>query len=374
MSKKLHILVIAGEISSDKHGAKLIRELKNNSGDRLYITAVGGNRMKAVADKLEENIVFKAAVGFAEVIKLIPFLLELKRRLVKKYFCSNSPERIDGLVLIDYPGFNVRLAKIAKKYDLPVFYYITPQVWAWGKNRIKILSETCRKLYCLFEFEKDLFVKAGGNVEFVGHPVLEDIPEKIEIGDINSELCLADNDFVIALLPGSRVTEVKRHLPVIIEAVKDMNCRVILGKSPAVDEELVKGIAGDIQITDNIYTLLKRADMAVISSGTTTLESAVIGTPFITVYKVSESSYIIAKLLVSIEYISMVNILAGKEIVPELIQHEFNSGSLKQEIETMFNNDVREKIKDNLDSVARMIGKPGASLRTAKSILEELDS
>ncbi len=159
----------------------------------------------------------------------------------------------------------------------------------------------------------------------------------------------------------------------IIEAVRDFNCRIILGKSPSVDEDFIRNIAGDIRITDDIYTLLKRADIAVVSSGTTTLETAVIGTPFITVYKVSNLSYAIAKFLVSTEFISMVNILAGKEIVPELIQDKLKPDNLKSEINKILNSfEVRNKMKEELQSVVKKIGVPGASERVAKSILEEL--
>lgn len=364
-------MVIAGEISSDNHGAKFIREFKKQGS--VKVTAIGGDRMALVSDRLEENIVGKAAVGFAEVIKLIPYFINLKKRLVSKYFDSGTEDHIDGLVLIDYPGFNVRLAKIAEKYNIPVFYYITPQVWAWGKGRIKLLSRVCKRLYCLFEFEKELFEQAGGKVEFVGHPILEDIPDNFDVNKFNSEYNLSDNDFLIALLPGSRVGEVKRHLPVMIEAARDFDCRLILGKSPSVEKELVRNIAGDIQITPDIYTLLKRADIAVVSSGTSTLESAVIGTPFITVYKVSGLSYAIAKMLVSIEFISMVNILAGKEVVPELLQGELKPDNLKDEINKMLNSsEVRNNITEELKIVAQKIGTPGASERTARSILEEL--
>ena len=175
MSKNIHLMVIAGEVSSDNHGYKLINELKKTNNVR--VTAVGGNKMALAADKLQENIVDKAVVGFAEVIKVIPYFIGLKNRLVDKYFKKDAKDLIDGLILIDYPGFNVRIAKIAAKYNIPVFYYITPQVWAWGKKRISLLSRICRKLYCVFEFEKDLFEKAGANVEFVGHPLLEDMAE-----------------------------------------------------------------------------------------------------------------------------------------------------------------------------------------------------
>lgn len=365
-----HILIIAGENSSDNHGAKLIKHLKTKGN--VKVTAVGGNKMGSVADKLEMNIVDKAAVGFAEVIKLIPDFIKLKNQLVDKYFRIDAIEKIDGLVLIDFPGFNVRLAKIAKKYGIPVFYYITPQVWAWGSSRIKLLSNLCRKLYCLFEFEKELFEKEGANIEFVGHPILEDIPESV-MNNINTQLGITEADFLIALLPGSRVSEVKRHLPVMIKAVEDLKCSIILGKAPGIDAAMIKSIDPEIKLTENVHGLIRRADMCVLSSGTTTLEAAIAGTPFITVYKISWLSYIIARLLVKIKRISMVNILAGKDIVPELIQKQFNPVNLRSNICEMMNNSEKlSRMKQEFKSVVESLGTAGASARTAESILKEI--
>ncbi|MFC2091150.1 lipid-A-disaccharide synthase [Elusimicrobiota bacterium] len=372
MTQPPHLLVIAGEISSDRHGFKLIAELKKKGS--LKVTSIGGQMMGTVSDHMEENIVEKATVGFSEVIKLIPFFLGLKKRIVDKYFSSESPDRIDGLILIDYPGFNMSIAKEARKFGIQVFYYITPQVWAWGKNRIPLLAGICKKLYCLFEFEKDLFEKAGAHVEWVGHPILEDMPSEFNIDGFSKKFSVSDDDKLIAILPGSRVSEVKRHLPVIISAIKDIDCRVILGKAPSVSSELIRDIAGDIELCSDVYPLLKRADIAILSSGTSTLEAAVIGTPFITVYKVSAISYLIAKLLVDVKYISMVNILAGIKLVPELIQGDLNQESLKKEISRMLgSSDIRVRIKKGLEEVSSKIGTKGASSRTAESIFKEIN-
>ena len=373
MKRKLHLMIVAGELSSDNHGAKLIRELKNNVDIR--ITAVGGDKMGSEADRLEENIVRKAAVGFVEIIKLIPYFASLKKRLTKKYFGTASDDPVDALVLIDFPGFNMRLAKEADLLSVPVFYYITPQVWAWGSGRIKILSDICKRLYCLFEFEKEIFQKEGADVEFVGHPILEDIPGKFDIAKFNEEIGIGSEDFLLALLPGSRESEIKRHLPSMVRAVKNLDRKVVIGKSPALDKGLLEKLAPGMDYTENIYSLMKRADLAVVSSGTATLEIAVLGTPFITIYKVSPLSYIIAKMLVSIEFVSMVNILAGREVVPELIQGDFTPDLLEGKIKEMIDSpDMINNIKAGLNEVADKIGLPGASHRTARSILSQLDA
>lgn len=371
MSSPLHIMVIAGEISSDNHGYKLIKELKKKGN--VEITVIGGDKMAAVADRLEENIVNKAAVGFVEIIKLIPYFIKLKKSLVNRYFNTGSKDKIDALVLIDYPGFNVRLARIAHRFNIAVFYYITPQVWAWGKRRTKLLSKVCRKLFCVFKFEKELFKNKGGNIDFVGHPILEDIPQDINIKEFNRKFSLSNRETVVAVLPGSRVNEVQKHLPIIAEALDGLDCRIIIGKSTSVDKELINKYMNNTQVTEDIYELLKRADMAIVSSGTSTLETAVIGTPFITVYKIAAFSYLIAKLLVNIKFIAMVNILADKEVVPELIQREFTPYNLRNKVIKMLNSyQIRTRIKKELKAVSKKIGTPGASSRTAQSILDEL--
>lgn len=371
MIKSMHILIIAGEISSDNHGYKLIKELKRYSD--LKISAIGGDKMSQVADFFEENIVSKAVVGIVEILKHIRYFINLKNRIVDKYFKEISNDRIDAIVLIDYPGFNIRIAKIAYKMKIPVFYYITPQVWAWGKKRAGLLAGICRKLFCVFDFEIQLFAEKGGRAEFVGHPMLEDIPREFNIGKFNSKHNITNDRPLLALLPGSRLNEIEKHLQIMLDAVKDIDCEYMLGLSPSVSEEFIREHYGDIKITRDIYTLMKRSDIAVVSSGTSTLETAVIGTPLITIYKVSYISYMIAKLLIKIKYISMVNILAKKELVPELIQNNFNSKNLKKcLIKLIRSNELKENMKYGLNEIAKKLGSAETSKITAESIINEL--
>ncbi len=368
MSKKLHIMIIAGEISGDNHGSKLIKEFKKE--EDVEITAIGGDKMAEFADRLEENIVKRAVVGVGEIVKHIPYFIKLKNRIVKKYFKNKN---IDALVLIDCPGFNLRLAKIANKHNIPVFYYITPQVWAWGSGRIKILSKICLKLFCVFDFEKEIFTKSGGDAEFVGHPLLEDIPQDIPVKKLNKELNISSDEQIIALLPGSREDEVIKHLPVIAGAVKNIDLKVVIGRASSIEKNLYKKYIKNVLITEDIYALLKRAEFAVISSGTSTLEAAVIGTPFIPIYKISALSYFIAKQLVKVPFVSMVNILAGKEITHELIQKNLTVENLTAEIVKLKNSvELRQGIKKEMKKTAEKLGVPGASRKTAKSIMREI--
>ncbi len=367
-----HLLVVAGEVSSDRHAAKLIRNLKNH---KLRISAVGGREMREVSDYLEENVVARAAVGFTEVIKEIPFFLRLKKRIQKKYFSHKSPDRVDALVLIDYPGFNVPLAKAAFKNKIPVFYYITPQVWAWGKGRIATLTKICRKLYCVFEFEKEVFKEAGEDVVFVGHPILEDIPEKIDRESFREFHGIKKHEPLLALLPGSRKREVSRHLPVMVEAAKRLSPqpRTIIGKPSTLDEKVYKKYVDSPILSCDIYSLIKSADVCTLSSGTSTLEASIIGTPFVTVYSVSPISYAIARRIVKIPYVCMANILAGEKVTPELIQSDLTPDNLSEELKKMLSSEEKRKsIKEDLKRVSEKLGSSGASGRTAESIVETL--
>ncbi|MDA3792799.1 MAG: lipid-A-disaccharide synthase [Elusimicrobia bacterium] len=368
-----HLMVVAGEVSSDNHASKLIKKLKNlKSG--IEITAIGGRRMEQTADFLEENIVDIAAIGFLEVLKYIPFFISLKNRIVKKYFKSGARRQIDGIIFLDYPGFNVRLAKVAAKFNIPVFYYITPQVWAWGKKRAGLLSRICQKLYCVFAFEKDIFKKQGGRAEYVGHPLLEDIPKEFRLEEFNRTLNIEASDKVIAVMPGSRENEVLNHLPVIDKALKGIDARIIVGKSPTVSEATVSEHIDSWGMTENIYTLIKRADFIILSSGTSTLEAAAIGTPFITIYRISRLSYMMAKLLVDIDYVSMVNILAGRRVVPELVQKNFNPKKLKKEVlKFLSDKKLSEKMRDEFIQIRKKLGAGNASQRVAESVIEELE-
>lgn len=363
------ILISAGEVSGDAHGAHLIRELKKQSD--IEVSALGGRKMAEHADFLEEDLVARSVVGFFEVIKLIPYFRALKKRVVSKYFSEKSKNRVDALVIIDYPGFNMLLAREAKERGITVFYYITPQVWAWRKKRAVRLSEICDELYCVFEFEKELFTSKGGRAEFVGHPLLESIPKNPDTAQINREWSINSSEKILALLPGSRVKEIQRHLPLMLKAAKGTGLIPIIAKPDYIPMDFYKRIGGeDIRITTDSFALLSRASSAIVKSGTSTLEAAVAGVPFVTVYKVFPLTYFIAKKLIKIKHISMVNILAGKEVVPELIQADFTETKIRDSLLRVMHNS--EEIKNRLNKVKDMLGGPGASERTASLILRAL--
>ncbi len=367
------IAVVAGEISSDNYGSKLIKELKKiNSSCSVY--AVGGEKMLAAADFCIANIVNRAVVGFTEAFREIPFLLKLKKKIIKRYFVSSSSERFDGIILMDYPGFNIRLAKAAHKYGIPVFYYITPQVWAWGSSRIKVLSRVCNKLYCVFEFEKEIFVRSGGDAEFVGHPLLDEMPPSDAGEKFAREMDILAGQKVIALLPGSRKREVETVLPVAAEALRSVDARVIIALAPSVKESDIRKFIDYGEITTQTRALLLRSDAAVISSGTSNLEAALTGTPFVSVYKVSPFSYLLARILVQVKFISIVNILAGRKIVEELLQKKLTPSNIKRQADLLLNNSsYRKEIIEGLSEVAGKLGAAGSTERVARKVAAELN-
>ncbi len=366
------LVIVAGEISSDNYGSKLIRELKKTSPScRIY--SVGGGKMLKESDFCIANIVDRAVVGFTEAVREIPFLSKLKKKIVRNYFKPSSPERVDGIILMDYPGFNISIAKAAHKYGIPVFYYITPQVWAWGKSRIKVLARVCKKLFCVFGFEKEIFVGAGGDAEFVGHPLLDDMPDECVGERLAEEMNIHSDRKVVALLPGSRKREVETVLPVAAEALRYIDARVIVALAPSVKEEEIRKFIDYGEITSNTHALLLKADAAVIASGTSNLEAALTGTPFVSVYKVSPFTYLLARILVKVKFVSIVNILAGRKVVEELLQGKLTASNIKKYLGLILNDDsYRDCIIEGLAEVAGKLGTPGSAGRVARKVASEL--
>ncbi|MBU1871756.1 MAG: lipid-A-disaccharide synthase, partial [Candidatus Omnitrophica bacterium] len=316
MGKK--ILIIAGEASSDLHAADLVKEIRELLPSVEFF-GLGGERMQKAGVKLYDNIVELAVVGFIEVLKNIGKF---------KAIFDNILTQVDELkpeiaVLIDYPGFNLRLAKELKKRNIPVIYYISPQIWAWGKNRIYLIKKLVRRMIVLFRFEEEIYKKAGIPVNFVGHPFL-DIPRYA------SRLAIPENKTTLALLPGSRELEVRRLLPVMLESAKLIlkkipDSQFILLYSSSVKreifEEILKGYELPLYIfTDKTYEGLNSSDFALIASGSATLESSVLEKPFVVLYKVSALSWLLLRMIIKLPYIGLVNIVAGKKIIEEFIQ------------------------------------------------------
>ncbi|OPX34753.1 lipid-A-disaccharide synthase [candidate division KSB1 bacterium 4484_188] len=367
------ILIIAGEASGDRHAADLVQKLKDIlPGAKFY--GIGGDAMAARGVELFYHIQQMAFLGFVEVLRHLPFIKKVFRFL-EQWMKSNQPRAV---ILVDYPGFNLRLAKIAKKLGIPVVYYICPQLWAWGEKRVEKIRRFVDLPLVIFQFEADFYARHGIRAVFVGHPLLDEIQLNLSEEAFRKRYDLNSQNPVIALLPGSRPNEINTLLPELAEVVKRVSKRFktewVLGKAPAISSdfyrEMLKSFPVRIKIVENdVHHLMRYARVAIVASGTATLETGFLGTPMIVLYRVSPLTYLIGKKLVKIKNIALVNIVAGKTIVPELIQHEVKADIITRELERYFTDEKYYKAtKQKLSRIRNILGEPGAAERAAQEI------
>lgn len=370
--KNKTIMIVAGEASGDMHGASLVREmLKINPALNFY--GIGGNKLQEAGVKLLANASTMAVVGLTEVISKLGSILKIMN-MMKKSLDEYRPALV---ILIDYPDFNLPLAKAAKKRAIKVFYYISPQVWAWRKSRIGQIKKTVSKMAVILPFEVDTYSQKGFSVNYVGHPLLDLIRPDYSQQGSRKMIGLAENKTTIGLLPGSRVTEVKKLLPEILRAAEILvrripNIQFVLPLADMLDEKIVteitSGFSVKVQvIAGHTYEAISCADFAIVASGTATLETALLRVPMIIIYKISPLSYFVGKLFIRIKNIGLVNIIAGKTIVPELIQGKANAQSIASEAVGILTSVERKKemIKE-LAAIRAKLGKPGAAIRAAQ--------
>lgn len=373
------ILIVAGEASGDLHGARLVRAMMaKEPGIRFY--GIGGGNLREAGVDLWADAADMAVVGLTEVVSKLREILAVMGRL-KKSLRLLKP---DLVILIDYPDFNLPLARSAKKCGIPVFYYISPQVWAWRKGRIKTLGRTVDRMAVVLPFEEALYRQAGVDATFVGHPLLDVVEAASPRGETLRRFGLRDQVTTVALLPGSRKGEVSRLLPSMLMAARLLAEKVkpvqfLLPLAATLDEAWMRErIAGadapEIRlIRGATYDAVAAADAAVVVSGTATLETALLGTPLIVIYKVSALSYLIGRMLISVDHIGLVNIVAGKTVAPELIQHEANPERIAAEVLAILGDDDRRKaIREELSRIREKLGSPGAAQRAACLALELL--
>ncbi|MEO5909100.1 MAG: lipid-A-disaccharide synthase [Ginsengibacter sp.] len=357
--------IIAGEASGDLHGSNLIKELQKidlNADIRCW----GGDKMKGTGAALVKHYKELAFMGFAEVIKNLPEILKNFK------FCKNdiSAFHPDVIIFIDYPGFNLRMAKWAKENHYKTVFYISPQVWAWKENRVKNIKKYIDKMLVILPFEKEFYKKWNYEVEYVGHPlvnVIEDFKKD------HPEIHLSEN--TIALLPGSRKQEIETKLPIMLEATKKFpGYQFIVGKAPSIEDDFYKKFIKDHKnvklISNDTYSLLMRSVAALVTSGTATLETALFGVPEIVCYKAGNISYQIAKRLVKLKFICLVNLIMNKEVVKELIQNNLTPEKISVELNSiLFNPKKIEKIKQDYLELKQLLSEGGnASENAAKSI------
>ena len=376
--------IIAGEASGDLHGSNLIKELKKIDAG-ANIRCWGGDLMQQAGGTLVKHYKHHAFMGFAEVV------MNLRTILNNLKFCKEDIQQFqpDVLVLIDYPGFNLRIAEWAKQQpyeQYKVIFYISPQVWAWKEGRVKKMKQNIDKMLVILPFEKDYFkIKWNWDVEYVGHPLVQVIEnykatyqsQPLTLNLKPSTLNLASN--IVALLPGSRKQEIQKKLPIMLEVSKSFpQYQFVVAKAPGQEdafyEELLKPYTNVSSVRNETYNLLLHAKAALVTSGTATLETALFGVPEVVCYKGSNISYQIAKRLIQVKYISLVNLIMNKLVVKELIQNELTAKNLEQDLSAILTNEKRiAEIKTDYAALKKLLSEGGdASVKAAKSIYKFL--
>ena len=365
--------IIAGEASGDLHGSNLIKELTKKDS-AAAVRCWGGDLMQQAGGHLVKHYRELAFMGFTEVLMNLRTIFK-NLKFCKEDILSYKP---DAIILIDYPGFNLRIAEWAKQHGFKIIYYISPQVWAWKENRVKTMKECIDKMLVILPFEKDYFKnKWNWEVEYVGHPLVEVINSKQSAA--SSQQPPTSNNPIIALLPGSRKQEILKKLPVMLEVAKHFSeYNFIVAKASATDDsvydELMKGYSNVSSVKNETYNLLMQSKAALVTSGTATLETALFGVPEVVCYKGSFLSYQIGKRLVNVKYISLVNLIMDKLVVKELIQDDLTVENAKKELEDILTNESRiSELKKDYADLKTLLSKGGnASEKAASSIIQFL--
>ena len=376
--KSKTIYFVAGEASADNHGAALMRSLREFDTNLNFIGR-GGPQMQAISGEQFKNwIDYAAVLGLWEVIKKYGYF----RRQFRETLDEIEKNKPDAVLLIDYPGFNLRLARALRNRSLnrKIIYYISPQVWAWNRGRIKKMARFLDLMLCIFPFEADLYNKSGLRTVFVGHPMVDRLRgRKIDIKRDSN---------LIGLFPGSRMREVIKNFPIILDVARELlrarpGLRFeIAAASDAlaaeisdrlIDEHMKEGLFRIV--TSETAVTMQRASAGIVASGSATLEAAYFRLPFVLVYKVAWPTYLAARLVVNVEYLGMPNLLAEKEVVPEFIQHRAKPDLIaKAVLQLMYDSAARDRMIREFDRIVAKLGEGGASEKAARAILEELEA
>jgi len=371
------IFIVAGDVSGDVHAANLMAALKEQD-PALYLTAIGGPRMRAWANDFWEDLASKGITGFVEPLRQVPHLAKLLKQ-IRTYFEIKKP---DAVITVDYYGFNYRVLRLAKEFNVPCYYYVTPQVWASRQYRAKKLAGLTKKMYVIYPFEPAFHEKFGGNALFLGNPLLDKMPTPLQTPYPEKD----DKNYAwkLGLLPGSRPGEITRLLPVFYQTFKKVlkeypHTHGYLFLLPHASEQEMFALIGEkihpnfhfIKETD--YKLRAQMDYLLTCSGTATLENALLGVPMLVAYKMSYPTYLIARAIIKVNAISLVNILSHKPIVKEFIQHNATAEICAKETLDMFSHPEKLTIqRQQLLQLRDSLGEPGVARRVAHDILTEL--
>jgi lipid-A-disaccharide synthase len=374
--KLKRVVIVAGEASADLHGSNLVRAIQKLDA-HITFSGIGGRKMEDAGVRTLASSSDMAVVGLTEVVSRLPVITGtyLKLRSLLKH------DRPDLLILIDYPDFNLALARAAKRFGVPVLYYISPQVWAWRQGRVNKLLDRVDRMAVILPFEEDFYVQKGLNVEYVGHPIVDAIPQNLLKKDALKELRFDATFPILGLLPGSRKEEIKNLLPAMIQGAEIIASRYpglkcVLPLAPTIARTLVETITKpssvDVTIFEgSIYKALKVCDAALVTSGTATLEAAMMAVPMVIAYRVSPLSYWIGKRVIKVPHIGLVNLVAGERIVTELIQHEVTPDTLAREaLRILEAGQDRENMIKRMNALRERMGKGNPSERTAKIALD----
>lgn len=377
MAEKLNqsIMIIAGEASGDLHGASLIRELKKNDSS-LKFFGIGGDKMEAEGMQIIYHINKMSFLGFVEVVRHLPFIKEVQKKLIDE----SIKRKVSKVILIDYPGFNLNIAKkLNKLSNKPeLIYYIAPQIWAWGKGRIKKIKKFISKMLVVFPFEEKLYRDNGVDSAFVGHPLIQEIKNYkfLSKQELSERLKLELDKDILILLPGSRKHEVEDIFPEAITAASNLasefNLQVVVACSTGIEESYFSDLTTETNfkvVKNYTYDLLKHSKFGIIKSGTSTLEAGLIGLPMIIVYKANKLTYLIGKSLVKLKNIGMANILLGESVLPELIQSDVNKNKIYSESKNILSDNSKyAEIKEKLSELWNILGEKNAPENAAKLI------
>ena len=374
----IRFLIVAGEASGDMHGGGLVRALKKNH-PKCEFSGLGGNRMREEGVKTFYDISRMGAVGIIEILEDLPHYLTVYRKLA----CEIKSGYYDAVILIDYPTLNLRLARLCRKYSCPALFFISPQVWAWRKGRIKNIRRTVDRMFVIFPFEEVLLKKEGVDAEFVGHPFIETVKTSMTRDEAMKEFSLDSSRKTIGLMPGSRNSELNFLLDLIIKSAEEIrrylkDCQFVLPVADTLNSndirERLKSNPLDIRIVEGkSYDVINCCDFLIIASGSATLEAALLGCPMVIVYKLNWVTYWLARMLVKIKLYGLVNIVAGEEVVTELIQNKATVKNItKEAVRIMSNSEERENLRSRLLQVGKSLGSPGVLDRVAVSIIEFL--